>query len=418
MKKQKHYLRNIIIALIAVITIIVGYHVFKIVQFYNKIQIQADTKVKNKEEKPKEQKIYNIMMMGYGGEGHSGAYLTDTLMVAHIDMEKKKVKLVSIPRDIWVKVPTKSGTDYYTKINAVYQMGVYNKQYPDIAVKSVDEQGAARLLKSVIKRITGLDVDYFVAIDFHGFVSAIDTLGGIDVDVERTFDDYFYPVTGKEADLCGHMPKPTMTEDEMRQWLEDYNNKSPEEKEAFDNRPMEEWTEEEFEKIATESPHLAYPCRYEHVHFDAGVQTMDGTSALKFARSRKALQDGGDFNRAARQQRVIQAVRDKILSVGFLSKIVPLLEDLGDHIRMDIPFDVSQKFLGEGQNAGKYKISTTVLSDENYLQISTSADGQSILIPQAGIEDWDDIKAYLHNYVKEITPTPVPPTATPSSKLE
>jgi anionic cell wall polymer biosynthesis LytR-Cps2A-Psr (LCP) family protein len=286
-------------------------------------------------------------------------------------------------------------------------------------VKSDSEGAAAQLLKRVIARITGLEIDYFVAIDFQGFIKAVDTLGGIEVDVERTFDDYLYPVTGKEDDLCGRVPKPTLTDDEMRQWLEDYNNKSPEEKEAFDNRPMAEWTEEEFQKVATESPQLAYPCRYEHIHYDAGKQEMDGESALKFARSRKALQDGGDFNRAARQQRVIQAVRDKVLNVGFLPKILPLLEDLDDHIRMDIPFDASQKFMGEGQNAASYDIDTTVLSDDNYLQISTSADGQSILIPKEGIGKWDDVQTYVFNYVNEITPTPTPdPTIEASKEAE
>jgi LCP family protein required for cell wall assembly len=417
--KQKHYVRNGLIAVLIIATVVVGYHAFKIIQFYNKIQIQADTTEKPEEPQEEEQKVYNILLMGYGGEGHSGAYLTDTLMVANVDMEKKNVKLVSIPRDMWVQVPTKSGTEYFSKINAIYQMGLYKDQYPDVDVKSDSEGAAAQLLKRVIARITGLEIDYFVAIDFQGFIKAVDTLGGIEVDVERTFDDYLYPVTGKEDDLCGRVPKPTLTDDEMRQWLEDYNNKSPEEKEAFDNRPMAEWTEEEFQKVATESPQLAYPCRYEHIHYDAGKQEMDGESALKFARSRKALQDGGDFNRAARQQRVIQAVRDKVLNVGFLPKILPLLEDLDDHIRMDIPFDASQTFMGEGQNAASYDIDTTVLSDDNYLQISTSSDGQSILIPQEGIDEWDDVQTYVFNYVNEITPTPTPdPTMEASKEAE
>jgi anionic cell wall polymer biosynthesis LytR-Cps2A-Psr (LCP) family protein len=194
----------------------------------------------------------------------------------------------------------------------------------------------------------------------------------------------------------------------MRQWLEDYKNKSPEEQEAFDNRPLAERTEEEFQKVATESPHLAYPCRYEHIHYDAGLQEMDGETALKFARSRQALQDGGDFNRAARQQRVIQAVRDKVLSVGFLPKIIPLLEELDEHIRMDIPFDTVQQFMTEAQNADEYKIESNVLSNTLYLQDSTSEDGQAILVPQAGIGDWDAVKGYVHNYVNDITPTPTP----------
>jgi LCP family protein required for cell wall assembly len=406
-----------------------GLHVVKVYQFYNKITVKQTDKDKNKEEKKKkkEKKEYNIMLMGYGGEGHDGAYLTDTLMIANVNLEKKKVKLVSIPRDIWVKIPTNSDEDFYSKINAAYQMGLYRDQYPNVKVSpdaskeknEIDERAAAELLKTILKRITGLEIDYFVAIDFQGFIKAVDTLDGIEVNVERAFDDYLYPVTGNENDLCGHQPKPTMNPDEMKLWLEDYNKKSPEEKEAFDNRPMEEWTEEEFQKVATESPHLAFPCRFEHLHFDAGKQTMDGKTALKFARSRKSLQDGGDFNRAARQQKVIQAVRDRVLSLGFVSKIIPLLEDLDDHVRMDIPFDVINEYMSEAKNAGEYKIYTTVISDENNLQISTSADGQSILIPQDGIGEWDSTKKFVNNYIKDITPTPtIDPTIAATASAE
>jgi hypothetical protein len=86
---------------------------------------------------------------------------------------------------------------------------------------------------------------------------------------------------------------------------------------------------------------------------------------------------------------------------------------------MDIPFDASQKFMGEGQNAASYDIDTTVLSDDNYLQISTSADGQSILIPKEGIGKWDDVQTYVFNYVNEITPTPTPdPTMEASKEAE
>lgn len=79
---------------------------------------------------PKEQKVFNILLMGYGGPGHDGAYLTDTIMLARIDTENKKVLLISIPRDIWVEIPTEPDEDFYSKINSVYQTGLFSKNYP------------------------------------------------------------------------------------------------------------------------------------------------------------------------------------------------------------------------------------------------------------------------------------------------
>src|SRR6476660_9623008 len=60
---------------------------------------------------------YNILLLGYGGEGHEGAYLTDTIIVAHVDLKKNQVILLSLPRDLWVKVPGKT-SDFHAKINS------------------------------------------------------------------------------------------------------------------------------------------------------------------------------------------------------------------------------------------------------------------------------------------------------------
>nr|HPO05722.1 LCP family protein [Candidatus Gracilibacteria bacterium] len=44
----------------------------------------------------------NCLLIGYGGEGHDGAYLTDSMMVASIDTKNQNVVMLSIPRDLWV----------------------------------------------------------------------------------------------------------------------------------------------------------------------------------------------------------------------------------------------------------------------------------------------------------------------------
>ena len=271
------------------IFIILGYKAFI---FYKRINT-SKTVSSSSSIKKQEKKIYNILLLGYGGGSHDGTYLTDSMMVVHIDLSQKKIAMISIPRDIWVKLPTKSGADFHEKINAVYQMGLNPDNYPDVDVKGEGQPAAADLIKRVIGPVFGLPIDNYVSIDFDGFKRAVDILGGVDVSVLKTFDDYEYPVDGKEKDLCGK------TEADLP----------------------------ELEKIASDSPSLAFPCRYEHLHFDQGTTHMNGETALKYVRSRHSLQDGSDFGRAARQQRFLEAVKDKIISPGFITKIVPLMDE-------------------------------------------------------------------------------------------
>ncbi|MEK7096915.1 MAG: LCP family protein, partial [Patescibacteria group bacterium] len=131
--------------------------------------------------KPKPEKtVYNFLLLGFGGGAHEGTYLTDTVMVANIDTKIKKATLFSIPRDLWIKLPTKSGEDFHTKINVLYQLELFPKDYPDL--KPV-------VTKTTISKITGLPIDGYVSVNFEGFTKAIDILGGIDIDIKRSFTD-------------------------------------------------------------------------------------------------------------------------------------------------------------------------------------------------------------------------------------
>lgn len=328
---------------------------------------------------PKEKKVFNLLVMGYGGPGHDGAYLTDTMMFASIDTERKHVTLVSLPRDIWVRIPTTSGDEFASKINAVYQTGLFPNNYPDVPKKYTGDHGASELVRKVVGDIVGQPVDNYVAINFDGFKQVVQTLDGVEVNVERSFVDPLYPVDGKESDLCG------LSEGDLA---------------AF----------EEKEKIATESPELAYPCRYEALSFQAGKQTMDGPTALKFVRSRHSPQDGGDFNRARRQQVFLEAVRARVLSIGFIPKILPLMSDLEDNVRTDMSIDLIQRFLKEATHMNDYAITQVVLTTDNYLEHGVSDDGQYILTSQDGNFIWTqvhrDVKLYLQGKTP-VTPTPV-----------
>jgi anionic cell wall polymer biosynthesis LytR-Cps2A-Psr (LCP) family protein len=371
--QQAHNKRNKYILVFAIAAIlIVAFFIVRLLTFYSRISGDGE---KWGGLIPKERTTFTILLMGYGGPGHEGAYLTDTMMLARIDTEKKKVLLISIPRDIWIQLPTQSGKEFSSKINASYQAGLFRDKYPDIRGEYTGEEGAARLVKKVVGDIVGFEVEQIIAIDFDGFKQAVDTLGGVDVNVEKPFTDYEYPVTGKEDDLCGVSPDDTAKLEEL-------------------------------EKIATDSPNLAYPCRYKVLNFEAGTQHMSGETALKFVRSRHSAQDGGDFNRARRQQLFLQAVKGKVLNISFLPKILPLLDSLENNIRTDIPLELTQKLLKQAPNSSEYEIHQIVLDTDNYLVNDVSADRQYILSSKDGEGNWQTLQKDIQNYINDISPTP------------
>ena len=203
-----------------------------------------------------------------------------------------------------------------------------------------------------------------MAIDFDGFVKIIDILGGIDVKVARTFDDPFYPIETNINDTCGK------TEEEM---------KSLEATMSGDKLEQQ------------------YTCRYENLHFDKGSQHLDGTTALKFTRSRHSTNDGGDFNRAERQKLVITTIRDKVINIGFVSKIVPTIQTLTRHIKTDVNITKMTELVTKIPEISEYKIISINLTDQNVLMNAKAITGQFILSPRLGENNWIEIQEFINN---------------------
>jgi hypothetical protein len=126
-----------------------------------------------------------------------------------------------------------------------------------------------------------VEIQYYAMIDYKGFVDLIDAVGGVYVNVENSFTDYMYPRGNG----------------------------------------------------------------YQTVSFKAGPQLMDGDTALKYARSRHSLQngEGSDYARARRQQKVISAFKDALLSSETLlnpTKIMDLLSSVQDNLQIS-EFDIN-----------------------------------------------------------------------------
>jgi len=307
---------------------------------------------------------YSILLMGYGGGNHEGGLLTDSMMVAKIDPRNEEVSLISIPRDLWVAIPTNGDETENKKINEAYAIGASDKKYPNKKIEFTGEAGGGELAKYVVGQVVGFKIDYFAALDFDGFVKIIDILGGIDIKIARTFDDPFYPLETNITDTCGK------TDEEMK---------------ALEATMSGEKLEQQ------------YTCRYETLHFETGIQHMDGTTALKFARSRHSTTDGGDFNRAARQRLVITAVRDKVINIGFIPKIIPTINTLTKHITTDINFTKMNELVGKLPEISKYKIIPIALTDQNVLINTKANTGQFILSPKMGENNWSEVRQYIEN---------------------
>ncbi|HEX6121779.1 MAG TPA: LCP family protein, partial [Ktedonobacterales bacterium] len=123
----------------------------------------------------------NLLVLGFGGTGHDGAYLTDSMMVISVVPDTGATSMISVPRDLWVQVPPGSGS--YGKLNTAFNDGMqhgFGGYGPGRAA------GGAEAANKV-SEILGISVPYWVTIDFSGFRDLVNALGGVDITVPVAF---------------------------------------------------------------------------------------------------------------------------------------------------------------------------------------------------------------------------------------
>jgi len=126
----------------------------------------------------------NFLILGNGGKNHDGSDLTDTMIVASLNKKEKRITMLSIPRDLYIK-----DEDFGSfKINEIYFHA--KKYYKD------DASQALELTKTKIEELIGTPIQYWLQIDFNGFKAIVDALGGVDVIVENDIYDPKYPKDG------------------------------------------------------------------------------------------------------------------------------------------------------------------------------------------------------------------------------
>lgn len=302
--------------------------------------------ISDKTLKGEENDRVNVLLLGMGGEGHDGAYLTDTMMLASFQPSTKQISLISIPRDLVAPVSN------WQKVNSI---NAYAEKDNPGGGGEVTAKAFAELLQTPI--------DYYIRVDFDGFSNIINELGGIEVNVENVLDDYSYPIFGQE-----------------------------------------------------DNPN--YYSRYEHLRIEKGLQTMDGSLALKYARSRHALgSEGSDFARARRQQLILEAVKNKLLSSKTLLNpvmITKLVNELSKSISTNLGTWEVLRFWEMFKNVDRSQIINKVLSDapDGLLISGAGENGAYILTPRSG--NFSEVR----NLVKNIfTTSPAESVMTPAKKI-
>ncbi|MFA7245317.1 MAG: LCP family protein [Candidatus Magasanikbacteria bacterium] len=255
----------------------------------------------------------NVLLLGMGGLGHDGPYLTDTIMIASLKPSTNEVALISIPRDLGVYTANYG----LRKINSLNSFG---------EVKQANMGGA--YATEIISKTFGLDIQYYLRVDFNAFEKIIDEVGGVKINVERSFTDYMYP-----------------------------------------------------------TPNYLY----QTLVFEKGIQTLNGETALKFVRSRHGNNgEGSDFARAERQQKVIMALKEKILSFGVLAnpvKIKNIIDTLESHITTNMTFEEMVSFGSVAKELQSQNIKNLVIDNGingylvNYTDPKT---GAFMLAPNTG----------------------------------
>lgn len=293
----------------------------------------------------------NFLLLGVGGAGHDGPELSDTIIFGSLRPSDKTIGMLSIPRDMTVPIPGEG----WRKVNHVN------------ALAEVKEEGSGPAVTAeVLGDLFQQDIHYYIKVDFSGFAELIDKLGGVDIYVDRAFVDDAYPVLGLEDASCGSQITTVTNE----------------------------------EGIVEEVETPIYDCRFEVLSFQEGWAHMDGDTALKYVRSRHGDNgEGSDFARSRRQQKVLMAVKEKVLDVGVLlnpGKIGSIVGTLEDHIDTNLSLWEMARLGNMMRDLDTTKIVNHVLDASGDSPLyATSLNGAYVLLPKN--DDWGAIRRMAAN---------------------
>ncbi|MEX2008430.1 MAG: LCP family protein [Candidatus Spechtbacterales bacterium] len=319
----------------------------------------------------KEEDRIDVLLLGIRGSGDdNGGLLADTLVLASFNTRTKQASMVSIPRDLLVKMPDH---DRPEKINFAYALGEQRKP----------GGGGLSLSKEVVKYVTGVYVDHAIVVNFAGFERLVDTLGGVAITRDSAFTEsqqWRGETTGSRYWVKKTVPATT----------------EPAPAEGVDSEDEPDQPTAESEPKTITNP----PQEYWVFHIPAGTHTLGGEDALYYIRSRYTT---SDFDRMYRQQQVLDGVKRKALSLGILAnpvKAFEVMDILGRNVRTDAGLNDIRSLISMAQDYQSTPVETLVLDDsEGGLLRAAQDDGRYVLLPRAG--DFSQIRAIMASMLRD-----------------
>ncbi len=285
----------------------------------------------------------NILLAGNSSDdvGHQGAQLTDSILILSVNTKNDSAFMLSIPRDLWVNIPGNG----YQKINDAYVAGQQNNfnengYFP----------GGMGLLQQVVEKDFGLHLNYYALIDYEALKDAVDTVGGISVNIQSSDPRGIYDPS---KDYATHGPL---------------------------------------------------------VRLSNGLHQLDGEQALDLARARGDAYgsygfENSDFDRTQHQRQMLAALKVKAVSAGVLSnpaKLSSLADAIGNNVTTDFTLSDIHSLYNIVKPINSSNIKSLNLDDANsndLVEPYVSDNGQDALIPSAGKNDFSAIQAYVNQQI-------------------
>lgn len=283
----------------------------------------------------------NILLAGNSADdpGHNGAQLTDSIMIVSIDTRNHTAFLLSVPRDLWVNIPGGG----HQKINAAYSVGQddrFNEAgYP---------KGGMGLLEKVVQDNFGIPIDYYALVNYSALRDSVNAVGGVNFNVNSSDPRGLYD--------------PSI----------DYK---------------------------THGPLVA--------HLTNGPHVLNGQQALDLARARGDAYGSygfgmSDFQRTQDQRQLLIALKNKSTTAGVIAnpaKLTSLFDAVGGNVKTDMTLSEVHRLYDLTKQINSKNIKSLSLSDANGKNLLASyhtRDGESALIPAAGVDDFSAIQAFVH----------------------
>ncbi len=265
----------------------------------------------------------NILILGMGGQNHPGGTLSDTMIVLSIDYPDKKIGLVSIPRDLWVPI---SGFGH-AKVNEAYADGEKSR---------ATTGGGGTLASRTLENVLGIPIHYYISLDFEGFKKIVDTVGGVDIYVEKAINDPFYPA----ADMI----------------------------------------------------------HYDPFQISAGEHHMDGALALKYARSRETTSDFDRSRRQMQVMMAVREKVMTLGTLANPTKIAQMFNILGQHVRTNMQVSEIRALTDVAKTLDTTNVINKVFDTSTGGPLVQSQDSRGYFIyPRKGIDQFGDLQQIAKN---------------------